>query len=274
MKNRNTLATAIQKKSSMLCVGLDTNPALIPLQIRHDFDDPILEFNRQIINGTKEHCIAYKFNIAFYESQGQRGWDSLRESLKLIPKDILTIADAKRGDIGNTSAQYADAFFSEFEFDAITVSPYMGEDSVRPFLEYEDKWVIILGLTSNRGSSDFQLQKLPDNRYLFEHVIERCAQWGTPDNIMFVIGATQTDYLKRAREIAPDHFFLMPGIGAQGGDLHNTLRYGVNDHYGLLINSSRGIIYAEGPGTLQENARTEAKVINRSVAMLIDFDRL
>jgi orotidine-5'-phosphate decarboxylase len=269
--NRNKLVEIIRKRKSMLCVGLDTDPTRIPDFIKENFDDPIFEFNRRIINATKDICVAYKFNIAFYESHGPRGWDALAKSLSIIPDDIFTIADAKRGDIGNTSAQYASTFFELYDFDSITVSPYMGYDSLEPFYGWEDKWVIILGLTSNGGSSDFQMKKLSSGEYLFEYVLKRTAEYGDAGNTMFVIGATQSEYLKRARTIVPDHFFLMPGIGAQGGDLESSLALGMNDDYGLLINSSRGIIYAGNGKTFDNKAAIAAEQINDNIRALINF---
>ncbi|MCL4114894.1 UNVERIFIED_CONTAM: hypothetical protein GTU68_036717 [Idotea baltica] len=229
----------------MLCVGLDTDINRVPDFIKEHYDNPVLEFNRRIIEATKGHCVAYKFNIAFYEALGAEGWKALGDSLALIPDDIFTIADAKRGDIGNTSSLYARTFFETYDFDSITVSPYMGSDSLEPFYGYSDKWVIILGLTSNKGSRDVQMQPLADGRKVYEETIRRSAQYGDAGNTMFVVGATKTEYIQRIREIVPDHFFLMPGIGKQGGDLDAALQYGLNKDYGLLINSSRGIIYAE-----------------------------
>ncbi len=247
--NKSTLVSNIKEKQSVVCVGLDTDIKRIPKFIIENYNDPILEFNRRIINATKSHCVAYKFNIAFYEEQGSAGWESLENSLQLVPDNIFTIADAKRGDIGNTSNLYARTFFETYNFDSITVSPYMGQDSLEPFYGYDDKWVIILGLTSNVGSQDFQMLQLQDGRHLYEEVIKRSAEFGNADNTMFVVGATKTDFIKRIRDIVPDHFFLMPGIGSQGGDLESSMTNGLNHDFGLLINSSRSIIYAgDGPG--------------------------
>lgn len=243
MKKQDLINT-IKKKQSLLSVGLDTDIQRIPKFIKDNFNDPIYEFNKRIIEATKDICVAYKFNIAFYEAQGAKGWESLEKSLSLIPEDIFTIADAKRGDIGNTSSLYARTFFENYNFDSITVSPYMGQDSLEPFYGYDDKWVIILGLTSNKGSEDFQMQELKDGRKVYQEVIRRSAEFGDANNTMFVVGATKTDFIKEVRDIIPDHFFLMPGIGKQGGDLNGSLNFGLNDDYGLLINSSRGIIYA------------------------------
>ena len=265
--NREQLVHQITKKNTVLCVGLDTDIQRIPTFIADHYKDPIFEFNRRIIENTKDECIAYKFNIAFYEAQGPKGWESLSKSLELIPKDILTIADAKRGDIGNTSKLYARTFFETYDFDAITVAPYMGEDSLSPFYGYEDKWVIILGLTSNYGSQDFQMQQLEDGRKLYEEVIRRSAEYGNAGNTMFVVGATKTDYIKKIRELVPDHFFLMPGIGKQGGDLAGAMNNGLNDDYGLLINSSRGIIYASDGQDFAEHAQDAAKDLNRDIRL-------
>ena len=244
--NKKTLVQNIEDKKSMLCVGLDTDILKIPDFLIKNFDDPILEFNKRIINATKDNCIGYKINIAFYEAQGAKGWESLEKSLDYIPDDLFVIADAKRGDIGNTSKLYAKTFFETYNFDAITVSPYMGQDSLEPFYGYEDKWVIILGLTSNKGSQDFQMQELKDGRKVYQEVIRRSAEFGDAGNTMFVVGATKTEFIKEVRDIVPNHFFLVPGIGKQGGDLEATMKYGLNDDYGLLISSSRSIIYAGG----------------------------
>ena len=263
---RQDLVSKIKSKQSLLCVGLDTDIIRIPQFIKDNFDDPILEFNRRIIEATKEQCVAYKFNIAFYEAQGAKGWESLEKSLALIPDDIFTIADAKRGDIGNTSNLYARTFFETYNFDSITVSPYMGQDSLEPFYGYDDKWVIILGLTSNKGSADFQMQTLADGRKVYQEVIRRSAEFGDAGNTMFVVGATKTDFIKEVRDIIPNHFFLMPGIGKQGGDLEGSLKNGLNDDYGLLINSSRGIIYASDGEDFDKNAAASAAELNQMIA--------
>ncbi|NND05370.1 MAG: orotidine-5'-phosphate decarboxylase [Saprospiraceae bacterium] len=255
---RETLVQNIFDKQSFLCVGLDTDVKRIPMFLRNA-DDPIFEFNKQIIDSTRDQCVAYKPNIAFYESLGPQGWISLEKTLNYIPDSHFTIADAKRGDIGNTSQMYARTFFERYDFDAVTVAPYMGIDSVLPFLEFEDKWVILLALTSNQGSHDFQLQKSIDERFLYEHVLETAQQWGNPDNLMFVVGATQATSLQQVRSIVPDHFLLVPGVGSQGGDLGAVYEYGKNDTVGLLVNSSRSIIYAgsdEHFGAAAANAST------------------
>ncbi|HMQ01081.1 MAG TPA: orotidine-5'-phosphate decarboxylase [Cyclobacteriaceae bacterium] len=242
--NKAELLTQIRKKSSYLCVGLDTDLKKIPAHL-HQYDDPVFEFNKQIIDATYQYAVAYKPNIAFYEALGLKGWESLQKTLEYIPKECFTIADAKRGDIGNTSAMYAQAFFEQMNFDAITVAPYMGEDSVKPFLQFKDKWVIVLAHTSNPGSTDFQtmINQLSGNQ-LYEEVMLKAASWGTTDNLMFVVGATRADKLAAIRTLIPDHFFLVPGVGAQGGDLHEVSKAGLNKEVGLLVNSSRAIIYA------------------------------
>jgi orotidine-5'-phosphate decarboxylase len=241
--NRLQLISEIRRKKSYLCVGLDTDLEKIPAHLRN-LPDPIFEFNRQIIDATHAYCVAYKPNIAFYEALGARGWESLQRTIEYIPKDIFTIADAKRGDIGNTSTMYAKAFFEQMNFDAITVAPYMGADSVKPFLEFKDKVVILLVHTSNPGSADFQLMKSPDGKTLYEEVILKSQSWGTTDNLMFVVGATRADKIAEIRKLAPDHFFLVPGVGAQGGDLEAVSRLGMNKDCGLLVNSARSIMYA------------------------------
>lgn len=239
---RRELIEQIQEKKSFLCVGLDTDIAKIPEHFK-EYSDPIFEFNKEIIDATKDYCVAYKINTAFYEAFGERGWRCLYKTVNYIPRNILKIADAKRGDIGNTSEMYARAFFKSLSFDAITVSPYMGEDSVLPFYGYKDKWVIILALTSNTGSKDIQMLKT-GKEYVFEKVIQKIKTWGSPKNTMLVVGATHPEMLQRIREIVPDHFLLVPGIGAQGGDLDKICEHGMTKEAGLLVNSSRGIIYA------------------------------
>jgi orotidine-5'-phosphate decarboxylase len=239
---RATLIEQIRTKKNYLCVGLDTDPAKIP-RFLNSFPDPVFEFNKRIIDATLTHCVAYKINTAFYEVSGASGWASMQKTADYIPSSHFKIADAKRGDIGNTSSLYARAFFETFSFDAVTVAPYMGEDSIRPFLEYEGKWTILLGLTSNSGSADFELQNCKDGM-LFESVIRKASQWGTTENLMFVIGATQPDWFARIRSIAPEHFYLVPGVGAQGGSLKEISLLGLNKDGGLLVNVSRNIIYA------------------------------
>ncbi|HHM21609.1 MAG TPA: orotidine-5'-phosphate decarboxylase, partial [Bacteroidetes bacterium] len=231
--------------------------------------DPVFEFNRQIIEATADLCVAYKPNMAFYETRGAAGWSSLEKTLALIPGHIFTIADAKRGDIGNTSRQYAKAFFESLGFDAVTVAPYMGEDSVAPFLQFDNKWVILLALTSNKGSRDFQFIKDEGGRPLFEKVMTTAQKWGTPDNLMFVTGATHPEKFKEIRLTAPDHFLLVPGIGAQGGDLQAVCRHGLNDRVGLLINSSRSIIYAGDGEDFALKARQAALHIQQQMEQVL-----
>lgn len=248
--NRQQLVEQIRQKQSYLCVGLDTDVSKLPSHLRQD-KNGILKFNQSIIDATKEYCISYKINTAFYESMGVQGWNIIEQTLQYIPSTHLKIADAKRGDIGNTSAQYAKTFFEIFPFDAVTVTPYMGEDSVRPFLEYENKWTIVLGVTSNKGSEDFQRlmvqeKELNRNELFYEKIVEKVATWGTTKNLMFVVGATQAPELKRIRNIVPDHFLLVPGVGTQGGSLEEVSKYGLNHEVGLLVNVSRAIIYAGG----------------------------
>jgi orotidine-5'-phosphate decarboxylase len=246
---RQQLIEQIRTKKTYLCVGLDTDPAKIPKHLC-SHPDPVFEFNRRIIDATKDHCVSYKINTAFYESRGARGWESMEKTVNYVPATHFRIADAKRGDIGNTSSQYARAFFETMPFDAITVAPYMGEDSVRPFLEYKDKWTILLGLTSNPGAADFQLQRIGaaegylSETYLYEQVLKTGSTWGTPDNLMFVIGATQASWFESIRRITPDHFYLVPGVGSQGGSLEAISSKAMNASVGLLVNSSRAIIYS------------------------------
>jgi orotidine-5'-phosphate decarboxylase len=244
---RATLIEQIQQKQSFLCVGLDTDIDKIPVHLRQR-PNAVVEFNKAIIDATKDYCVSYKINTAFYEAMGRPGWDAMEQTVDYIPATHFTIADAKRGDIGNTSAQYAKAFFEVLNFDAITVAPYMGEDSIRPFLEFDNKWTIVLGLTSNKGAADFELQKMQmpslTERYLYENVIETVAQWGTPDNLMFVAGATQAQELANIRRFVPDNFLLVPGVGFQGGSLADVSEHGLNKDCGLLVNASRAIIYA------------------------------
>ncbi len=249
---RTELVNQIRKKKSFLCVGLDTDLQKIPKHLL-SFPDPVFEFNRQVIDATKAHCIAYKINTAFYEAMGLAGWESMQKTLNHIPASHFTIADAKRGDIGNTSAQYARAFFETLNFDSITVSPYMGVDSLRPFLEYEKKWTIVLALTSNPGASDFEMQ-LSGEVPLYERVIEIISQWGTTENLMFVIGATRPETFKRIRELAPTHFYLVPGVGAQSGDLHQIAQNAIIPDIGLIVNVSRSIIYSSSSEDFAEKA--------------------
>jgi orotidine-5'-phosphate decarboxylase len=269
--NKVQLFEEIKKKRSFLCVGLDPVMENIPTHLLK-YKDPILEFNKQLIDATQDICVAYKPNTAFYEARGIKGWQSLIDTWKYIPKDIFTIADAKRGDIGNTSAMYADAFFneetSEMGFDAVTVAPYMGKDSVGPFLNYQDKWVILLALTSNSGHSDFQLQSCSEGK-LYEEVIRISATWTNSEQLMYVVGATRGAEFKNIRRLAPDNFLLVPGVGAQGGSLADVCEYGLNDQCGLLVNSSRGIIYAGKGLDFAEKAREEAIKLQQEMETIL-----
>jgi orotidine-5'-phosphate decarboxylase len=254
--NRRELINQIREKGTYLCVGLDTDPSLIPKSLQ-SHADPVFEFNRRIIDATRDHCVSYKINTAFYEAQGAKGWETLQKTADYIPDTHFKIADAKRGDIGNTSAQYAKAFFNTLHFDAVTVAPYMGEDSVKPFLEYPDKWTILLGLTSNAGAKDFELQP-GENGLLYEEVLRKASRWGTTENLMFVIGATRADWFTRIRELTPDYFYLVPGIGAQGGSLKEISEKALNRDGGLLVNVSRAIIYASSGPDYAERAADAA----------------
>ena len=255
--NKQELINQIKQKKSFLCIGLDTDIQKIPEHLLK-FDDPVFEFNKQIIDSTKDLCVAYKLNTAFYESNGINGWKSLMKTIEYIPKNIFSIADAKRGDIGNTSKMYAKTFFETMDFDSITVNPYMGSDSVEPFLDFNNKWVILLALTSNKGSEDFQNFSNQSNIKLYQQVIEKSMNWSDDSRIMYVVGATKSDSLKEIRKIIPDHFLLIPGIGAQGGSLDDVVKFGMNKDCGLLINSSRSIIYAGHGENFAENAREAA----------------
>jgi orotidine-5'-phosphate decarboxylase len=261
---REKLFEQIQKKNSCLCIGLDTDLNKIPKHLRGS-NDPVFEFNKQIIDATHQYCVAYKPNIAFYEALGPKGWESLQRTMNYIPKDIFTIADAKRGDIGNTSALYAQAFFKEMNFDSITVAPYMGEDSVKPFL-LDGKWVILLAHTSNSGSSDFQTMEMASTgRQLYEEVILRSQKWASPDQLMYVVGATHPDKIESIRALAPQHFFLVPGVGAQGGDLSTIMKHGINKQCGLLINAARSIIYASSDHEFAQQAAKEASRLQQQM---------
>ncbi|MEA5260428.1 orotidine-5'-phosphate decarboxylase [Arcicella aquatica] len=258
---KSQLFEQILQKQSYLCIGLDTDIQKIPNHLLKT-EDPIFEFNKQIIDATHQYAVAYKPNIAFYEAFGAKGWESLQKTLEYIPKECFTIADAKRGDIGNTSGLYARAFFDEkssgLNFDSVTVAPYMGEDSVKPFLDFDGKWVILLALTSNVGSKDFQNLTLNNDKQLFEEVLTKSQEWGSSEQLMYVVGATKADMLQKIRSVVPDHFLLVPGVGAQGGSLEEVSKFGMNKQCGLLVNSSRAIIYASSGEDFAEKAAQEA----------------
>lgn len=268
---KQQLFEQIQKKRSFLCVGLDSSLDKIPKHLLK-YENPILEFNKQIIDATKDLCVAYKPNTAFYECYGKKGWETLIETWKYIPQDTFSIADAKRGDIGNTSAMYAETFFnaasSDMSFDSVTVAPYMGSDSVTPFLTFKDKWVILLALTSNAGHADFQLQQIGEDK-LFEKVLKTSQTWATDEQMMYVVGATRGAAFGDVRKLAPNHFLLVPGVGAQGGDLNEVCKYGLNSQCGLLINSSRGIIYASQGEDFAEKAREEALKLQKEMEQIL-----
>ena len=267
--NYQELVNNIKKKKSFLCVGLDSDLSKIPSHLL-EMEDPIFEFNKQIIDATKDFCVAYKPNIAFYEMLGVKGWESLQKTLDYIPKDIFTIADAKRGDIGNTSLYYAKTFYETFNFDSITVAPYMGSDSVQPYLKHENKWAILLALTSNIGANDFELQELKSGEFLYEKVLKTSKEWGTENNMMYVVGATRPEMLAKIRNIIPNHFLLVPGVGAQGGNLQEVAKYGLNENCGLLVNSSRGIIYAGNGKDFATIAGQKAKEIKEEMAIILN----
>ncbi|MCF6359843.1 MAG: orotidine-5'-phosphate decarboxylase [Cyclobacteriaceae bacterium] len=255
----------IKLKNSYLCVGLDTDITKVPRHLLAS-DDPIFEFNKQIIDATVDFAVAYKPNIAFYESQGAKGWESLQKTVDYIPKACFTIADAKRGDIGNTSAMYAQAFFEKMSFDSITVAPYMGRDSVEPFLQFEGKWVILLAYTSNSGSSDFQkLTVSKDDIPLYEQVISTSSKWAGDDQLMYVVGATHPQEMKKIRSLVPDNFLLVPGVGAQGGSLKDVSEAAITKEVGLLVNSSRGIIYASNDKEFASIAGQKAKEVQQEM---------
>ena len=265
---RQELIQQIKQKESFLCVGLDTDAKKMP-QCVFDLHDPIFEFNKAIIDATAPYCVAYKPNLAFYEAYGVKGMISFENTIKYIKENHphhLIIADAKRGDIGNTSQMYARTFFEEYDVDALTVAPYMGEDSVTPFLGYEGKWVILLALTSNNGSHDFQLTADVQGERLFEKVLKKSQKWGTTDNMMYVVGATQGQMFEDIRKVAPDHFLLVPGVGAQGGSLEEVCRYGMTKDCGLLVNSSRGIIYSCSDDHYAEIAGNKARELQQQMA--------
>jgi len=269
--NYKELVNKIKMKQSFLCIGLDTDIDKIPNHLK-SCDDPVFQFNKEIIDSTHDITVAYKPNIAFYECCGEQGWKSLKRTVEYIRNqypDIFLIADAKRGDIGNTSKMYAKTFFKKYDFDAVTVSPYMGSDSIKPFLEYESKWVIILALTSNTGADDFQKLSLSNYNHLYEKVIETCQTWGNINNTMFVVGATQAEMLLEIRKIIPEHFLLIPGIGAQGGDINQVANFGMTFHCGLLVNSSRNILYASSGTDFAEIARKNAQEVQTEMNIIL-----
>jgi len=286
---RQELFENIKKKKSFLCVGLDTDIAKIPQHLLKS-EDPVFEFNKQIIDATKDFAVSFKPNMAFYETQGAKGWISLEKTINYINElspDLFTIADAKRGDIGNTSKMYAKAFLENLNFDSITVAPYMGEDSVTPFMEYKNKWVILLALTSNSGANDFQLNEMYSTFEkgidvnsplekgargieLYQQVLAKSKSWSTPDNMMYVVGATKAEMLTDIRKIVPESFLLVPGVGAQGGSLEAVAKFGMNKQCGLLVNSSRGIIYASAGENFAEKAREEAMKLQTEMSVLLD----
>ena len=267
--NRSELYQSIVDKATFLCVGLDTDLSKIPAHLLNA-DDPVFEFNKQIIDATLDHCVAYKPNSAFYEALGGKGWESLRKTIEYIPGSHLVIADAKRGDIGNTTLKYAEAFFTDLGADAITVNPYMGRDSVDPFLNFEDKWVVLLALTSNPSSSDLELLELKNGRKVYEQLLIDSQTWGTVDNTMYVVGATQASNLTGIRTLVPDHFLLVPGVGAQGGSLEEVARFGMNSQCGLLVNASRAVIYAGKGVDFADKAKASAKSYHDQMRKLID----
>jgi orotidine-5'-phosphate decarboxylase len=273
--NRAQLTELIKTKQSFLCVGLDSEIDKIPAHLRNT-EDPVFEFNRSIIDATLPFTVAYKPNLAFYESRGIEGLNSLKKTMDYLENyrsECFTIADAKRGDIGNTSSQYARAFFSKaasgFDFDAVTVAPYMGEDSVSPFLAFEGKWVVLLALTSNKGAFNFQLNEDTSGTALFENVLKTSQSWGSTENLMFVVGATRAEMLEKVREIAPEHFLLVPGVGAQGGSLSEVARYGLNKDCGLLVNASRSIIFASTGTDFASKAAEEAKKMQEEMSAIL-----
>jgi orotidine-5'-phosphate decarboxylase len=273
--NKKVIINQIKAKKSFLCVGLDTDIKKIPQHLLNE-EDPVFAFNKAIIDATAEYAVAYKPNTAFYEVYGAKGWASLEKTINYIKEnhpEIFVIADAKRGDIGNTSANYAKAFFETLKADAITVAPYMGVDSVEPFLGFEDKWIILLALTSNKGSKDFQYLNA-DGKELYKNVLMKSQEWADENKMMYVVGATHPEELGKIRKMLPNHFFLVPGVGAQGGDLQSVAKHGLNDQIGLLVNSSRGIIYASNGEDFAERAAEEAKKLQKQMEELLKSNKL
>ncbi|MBO7073330.1 MAG: orotidine-5'-phosphate decarboxylase [Bacteroidales bacterium] len=273
--NKNDIISQIKAKKSFLCVGLDTDIKKIPQHLLNE-EDPVFAFNKAIIDATSEYAVAYKPNTAFYEVYGAKGWASLEKTINYIKEnhpEIFVIADAKRGDIGNTSANYARAFFETLKADALTVAPYMGVDSVEPFLGFDDKWVVLLALTSNKGSKDFQYLNA-EGKELYKNVLMKSQEWADDNKMMYVVGATHPEELGEIRQMLPNHFFLVPGVGAQGGDLQAVAKYGLNDQVGLLVNSSRGIIYASNGEDFAEKAAGEAKKLQQQMEELLKANNL
>lgn len=266
MYTRSKLISEIKTRRSFLCVGLDTDPSRIPDILKND-PDPVFSFNRAIIDATREYCVAYKVNSAFFEAEGASGWESMQRTFDYLPKDCFRIADAKRGDIGNTSYRYAKAFFETLGADSVTLSPYMGNDSIEPFFGYPGKWGIVLALTSNPGSADYEQQDM-GGEHLYELVVKNTCRIGSPENLMFVVGATKAGEFQIIRKHAPDHFLLVPGVGAQGGSLSEVVKYGRNADIGLLVNASRSIIYASPGADFAEAASREAQKIREEMAVL------
>jgi orotidine-5'-phosphate decarboxylase len=271
------LVQQIKAKKSFLCIGLDTDLSKIPAHLLQQ-EDPIFAFNKAIIDATADLCVAYKPNLAFYESMGAAGWESLRKTMDYIPAHCFTIADAKRGDIGNTSAMYAKTFFEPsaagFNFDSVTVAPYMGSDSVTPFLAYPNKWVILLALTSNDGAKDFQFDSFENGEKVFERVLVKSSQWGSDENMMYVVGATRGEAFAAIRKLVPDHFLLVPGVGAQGGSLAEVCKYGLNKECGLLVNSSRAIIYASNTIDFASKAREAALALQQEMEIILQENKI
>ena len=271
------LIQQIKAKKSFLCIGLDTDLSKIPTHLLQQ-EDPIFAFNKAIIDATADLCVAYKPNLAFYESMGAAGWESLRKTMDYIPAHCFTIADAKRGDIGNTSAMYAKTFFEPaaagFNFDSVTVAPYMGSDSVSPFLAYPNKWVILLALTSNEGAKDFQFDSFENGDKVFERVLLKSSKWGSDENMMYVVGATRGEAFAAIRKLVPDHFLLVPGVGAQGGSLAEVCKYGLNKECGLLVNSSRAIIYASNTIDFASKAREEALAMQQEMELILQENNI
>lgn len=270
--NKQELIDQIKAKKSFLCIGLDVDMEKIPSHLL-ECEDPIYEFNKQIIDATHDLAVAYKPNTAFYEAYGIAGWQSLKKTIDYLNDhypDLFTIADAKRGDIGNTSTRYAKAFFEDMNFDSITVAPYMGSDSVEPFLAFQEKFTIMLALTSNKGGLDFQLTEDKDNLPLYQKVLRESLSWENSDQLMYVVGATRPEYFGEIRKVVPDHFLLVPGVGAQGGDLQGVCKFGMNKDVGLLINSSRGIIYASNKEDFAKAARASAQALQQEMSSILD----